>query len=324
MNMNFLVFVGFSIVALGISYILFRNLPKWIDYLFDRVPFLNKVDKTLAHFLADSFGIALVVMATVYFILLLPENASFVAVLLTIASGAFIFISEGWFGDALAGISLQLFPQYKTDDWVTLTENQRGRVKRLGLFRTELVTIELDVISIKNGEIIAKNIINHSGIPLRRVDIIAHTANYGVFGDDIHAYKQAVLKIAEQAQDEVCPDAREADHLPSVLFTEIGASSDHIHVIFFTYDRDDLYGIALDTMHTALAAELRPKGVVLGQVNANTLEDVVSIRRAWRDKNASSVFALTNEQKRETSTDKTMAWIKKAIQSLYELLVARK
>ncbi|MCP4142073.1 MAG: mechanosensitive ion channel family protein [Chloroflexi bacterium] len=322
MDINFLIFLGFSVIVLGVSYVLFRNIPKWIDYLFDRVPLLNKVNKTLAHFLADSFGITLVVMAIVYFILLLPENASFVAVLLTIASGAFIFISEGWFGDALAGISLQLFPQYQVDDWVTLTDNQRGRVKRLGLFRTELVTIELDVISIKNGEIIAKNIINHSGIPLRRVDIIAHTADYGVFGDDIHAYKKAVLKIAEQAQDKVCPDARETGHLPAVLFTEFGASSDHIHVIFFTYDRDDLYGIALDTVHTALAAELRPKGVVLGQVNANTLLDgVLSFRKPKRKRNMPSLFSPGNNQRNGNTT---IEWVEKTVQNIHKFLVTRK
>ena len=313
MDVNFLVFVGFSIVALGISYFLFRNLPNWIDSLFDRVPILTKVNKTLAHFLADSFGIAIVVMATVYFILLLPENASFMAVLLTIASGAFIFISEGWFGDALAGISLQLFPQYEVDDWVTLTENRRGRVKRLGLFRTELVTIELDVVSIKNGEIIAKNIINHSGIPLRRVDIIAHTADYGDFGYDIKAYKKAVLDIAEQAQDEVCPDARAIGRLPAVLLTEFGSSSDHIHVIFFTYDRDDLYGIALDTMHTALAAELRPKGVVLGQVNANTLDNPVSL-----------IHVRGTRENLQVNEEQKFEWVQQAVKGLFEFMVGRK
>ncbi len=103
MTSNFITFIIFGILALGASYILFRNLPKLIDYLFDRVPGFKKVDKTLAYFLSDSLGIALVVLATIYFITLLPESATFIAVLLTIASGAFIFISEGWLGDALAG-----------------------------------------------------------------------------------------------------------------------------------------------------------------------------------------------------------------------------
>jgi hypothetical protein len=59
---------------------------------------------------------------------------------------------------------------------------------------------------------------------------------------------------------------------------EFGPSSDHINVIFFTYDRDDVYGIAIDAMHTALAAALRPRGVVLGQVTANTIDNTVSLQ----------------------------------------------
>jgi small-conductance mechanosensitive channel len=173
---------------------------------------------------------------------------------------------------------LQLFPQYKVKDWVTLAGDKRGQVKRLGLFRTELVTIDLDVISIKNGAILSNDIINHSGIPLRRLNIIAHTAGYGKFGDDIQAYKNAVFEIAEKVQDEICPDARQMGRTPKVLFMEFGSSSDHLHVIFFTYDRDDVFGAAIDAMHTALAAELRPQGVVLGQVNATTLDNVISLQ----------------------------------------------
>lgn len=278
MDSKFLTFIVFGILTLGASYILFRNLPRLIDYLFDRLPGLKNVDKTLAYFLSDSFGIALVILATIYLITLLPENATFIAVLLTIGSGAFIFISEGWFGDALAGVSLQLFPQYKVGDWVTLVGNKRGQVKRLGLFRTELVTIDLDVVSIKNGNILSEDIVNHSGIPLRRLDVVAHTAGYGDFGDDIQAYKDTLLEIAKRVQDEVCPDARKMDRNPKVFFMEFGPSSDHIHVIFHTYDRDDLYGVAVDAIHTALAAELRPRGVLLAQVNANTLENVVSLQ----------------------------------------------
>ncbi len=306
MDTDFLIFLASGAVLLTISYLVFRNLPRWIEKFFTLSPF-NKLDKTLTHFLADSLGIMVLVAAIVYGVLLLPEATALVAVLLTVASGAFIFISEGWFGDALAGVSLQLFPQFKIGDWVTLAENQRGQVKRLGLFRTELVTIDLDVISIKNADVIGKNLINHSGIPLRRVDIIAHTAGYGDFGDDIYAYKLAVLDIAEEVQDEICPEARESGKMPSVFFSEFGSSSDHLHIIYFSYDRDDYYGKTLDVMHTALAAKLRPQGVVLGQVNANTIDNILSFQPKRRKK---------------TRTQKKTGWIELSIQNLHNFMVA--
>ncbi len=60
----------------------------------------------------------------------------------------------GWFGDALTGISLQLYPQYKIGDWATLGGDKRGCVTRLGLFRTQLQTIHLDIISVKNSKVL--------------------------------------------------------------------------------------------------------------------------------------------------------------------------
>jgi small-conductance mechanosensitive channel len=278
MDINFLVFILFGIIALGVSYALFRALPRLIDYLFDRAPGFNRIDKTLAYFLSDSFGVALVILVVIYVLTLLPKSAALVAILITVASGAFIFTSEGWLGDALAGISLQLYPQYKIGDWVTLGGDKRGCVTRLGLFRTQLQTIYLDIISIKNAKILAEDIINHSGAFLRRLEVTVHTADYGDFGKDIHAYKTAIREVAQKVQDEICPEARELGRHPEVYFMEFGCSSDHIHVIFFTYDKDDVYGIAIDAMHTALAATLRPHGVILGQVTANTIDNVISFQ----------------------------------------------
>ena len=282
MDTNFPFFVLFGIIVLVVSYVLFRFLPRLIDYLFDHMPGLKRIDKTLSYFLSDSFGIALVILAIIYVLTLLPKSASMIAVVITVASGAFIFTSEGWLGDALGGISLQLFSQYKIGDWVTLGGDKRGCVTRLGLFRTQLQTIHLDIISVKNAKILAEDIINHSGTFLRRLEVTVHTAHYGDFGDDIYAYKVAIQEVAEKVQDEICPEARELGRSPKVFFMEFGPSSDHLNVIFFTYDRDDVYGIAIDTMHTALAATLRPQGVVLGQVNANTIDNAVSIQPVKR------------------------------------------
>jgi len=267
----------FGIISLIVGYIIVRLLPKLSDYLFDKVPGLKRVDKTIAYFLSDIFGAIIVALIAIYLLSLLPSTASLIAVFITVASGAFIFTSEGWLGDALAGISLQLYSQYKIGDWVTLSGDKRGQVTRLGLFRTELQTIQLDVISIKNAKVLSEDIINHSSTFLRRLEIIVHTADYGDFGDDILGYKAAIKEIANKVQTTICPEALELNLLPEVRFMEFGSSSDHIHVVFFTYDQDNVYGAAIDAMHTELAIVLRPQGVVLGQVNANVIDNLVKV-----------------------------------------------
>jgi len=246
--------------------------------VFDKVPGFKLINKTLAYFISDSFGTAIVGTGVFYAISLLPQSAQAVAMLITIGSGAFIFISEGWLGDALAGMSLQLFPQFGVDDWVTIGGDKRGKVVRLGLFRTQLYTVDLDIISVKNTKVLSEDIINHTGLYLRRLSIIIHTAGYGDFGTDIHAYKSAILRVAQQVQDKICPEAREQGRSPVAHFMEFGSSSDHFNLFYYTYDRDDAMPGAIDAMHMALAAELRPRGVVLGQVNANTMENTISMR----------------------------------------------
>lgn len=278
MDTTILTHIGIAFGVLFLSYILLRYLPKFIDLFFDHVPLIKRINKTLAYFVSDSFGTALVGAGIIYAVSLLPQSAQALAMLITVGSGAFIFISEGWLGDALAGASLQLFPQFGVGDWVTLGSNKRGRVVRLGLFRTQLYTVDLDIISIKNTKVLAEDIINHTGLYLRRLDIIVHTADYGEYGNDIQAYKSAILRVASRVQDEICPEAREQGRNPAVLLLEFGSSSDHYHLFFYTYDQDDACPGAMDAMHSALAIELRPRGVVLGQVNANTVDNMISMR----------------------------------------------
>jgi small-conductance mechanosensitive channel len=280
MNSNFITYTIFAIITLALVYLVFRHLPRLIDKLFDDVSGFDRVDKTLAYFLSEALGIVLLAIVAIYVLTLLPQSALLIAMLVTIASGAFIFTSEGWLGDAMAGISLQIYTQYKVDDWVTLSNDKRGQVTRLGMFRTQLRTIQLDMISIKNSNVLASDVINHSATYLRRVTITAHTADYGEYGHDIHAYKDAIKEIAQEVQDEICPEARDLDHQVRVFFAEFGSSSDHINVVFYTYDRDDVYNMSIDAMHTVLAATLRPRGVVLGQVNANTVENTISFQPA--------------------------------------------
>lgn len=274
MNPEFWQFAGTGLLTFIAAAIALRLLPTILDSVFDRVPGMNRFDKTAAYFLSDSLGIGFLIMLGVFTLSRMPVDGRIVALVVTVASGAFIFTSEGWAQDALAGISLQLYPQYRVGEWITVGEERRGRVMRVGLFRTFLSTLDLDIISIKNSKILAEDVINHSGIEFRRVRIILHTAGYGVYGNDIRAYKVAVGEIAQVVQDDICPEASlKRDLHPQVYFLEFGSSSDHIFVSYYTYDQDEKYSRAVDAMHTALAETLRPQGVVLGQVNATTIDN---------------------------------------------------
>lgn len=268
-NANPAMLVVLGIVAMIMGYTTFRFLPKIVDWIFDKTPILNRVDKTIAYFVSESVGIGVMIVLAILGFGELPESAAAIAVLLTVASGAFIFTSEGWVTDAFAGLSLQLFPQYKVGEWVTLN-GKRGRVIRVGLFRTQLATKQLDVVSVKNAKILGGDIINHSGIRLEEFKLLVRIADYGQYGHDLDAFKAEALEIVKAVQDQMCPEAQqEHGKSPQILFSEFGPSADHITVKFF--DRETGASKALDAINSTFATTFRPKGVIFGDVSALVL-----------------------------------------------------
>lgn len=261
-DMNIFVFIAIGFAGMIAGYTVFRYLPKLLDQVFEKVPGFNRVNKTLAYFVSESVGIGLVVMLGIYGMGQLPESAALIAVLLTVASGAFIFTSEGWVTDAFAGLSLQLFPQYNIGDWVTLND-KRGQVVRVGLFRTLLSTTDLDIISVKNANVLSEDIINHTGLKLRRLILLIRVADYGSYGLDIKAFQADALALITEVQDELCPEAIKVHDLkPQLWFVEFGAQSDEFNVVF--YNQETGPRKAYDAINLALATAFRPKGVVFG------------------------------------------------------------
>jgi small conductance mechanosensitive channel len=242
---------------------------------------LAEKQRATAALLFDIIAVATVIGLFVYGLTSLQGSAQLIAILITVVSGAFIFTSEGWIQDAFAGVGLQMSKSYEVGDLVTLV-GERGRVISLGLFRTELETFGLDIVSLRNSQILQGNVVNHSGRPFRRIDMIVHTAGYGEFDQDIDGYIGTVRAIARDVQKKICPEALDNRKLlvpVDAFFIEFGSSSDFVKVVFYTYDKDEVYDAALSAMHMAMARELRPRGVVLGQVNANTIENVLEYRR---------------------------------------------
>ncbi|MGB1252276.1 MAG: mechanosensitive ion channel family protein [Candidatus Promineifilaceae bacterium] len=276
MDISFLTTGLYVLSILAGAYILLRFLPQAVDKIIDRIPV---IDKTLGYFISDSSGLVILIILIVSGIFQLDANARLVATLITVGSGAFIFTTEGWVHDAFSGIGLQIYNQFRVGDWVTVA-GVRGHIVRLGLFRTDLETLELDLVSVRNTQVFGSNIINHSGIPFREISVIVHTADYGEYGDDIRGYLAAVETIARRVEKSVCPEAAvEAGLHAKAYFLEFGSSSDYITVVYYSYDRDEAYRDAVSAMHVAMAEELRPKGVILGQVNANTIDNVMTYRR---------------------------------------------
>ena len=270
MSESFLTTGVYVLLLLIAVYILLRFLPKILDQLIDRLPIK---DKSLAYFISDAAGVLVIIAILVSGIFQLEANVRLIAGLITVGSGAFIFTTEGWIQDAFSGIGLQIFNKFRIGDWVTVS-GTRGHIVRLGLFRTDLETLELDVVSVRNTEVFGSNIVNHSGIPFREISVVVHTADYGEYGNDIRRYLADVETVARRVEYEICPEAvDEAGLDANVYFFEFAGASDSITVVYYAFDRDQAYRNAVSAMHVAMAEEFRPKGVVLGEIS-KTVENI--------------------------------------------------
>jgi small-conductance mechanosensitive channel len=148
---------------------------------------------------------------------------------------------------------------------VTLN-GQRGKVVRVGLFRTQLATTDLDIISVKNSTVLGEDIINHSGLKLRRLILLVRVANYGTYGLDINAFKADALSVITEVQNKLCPEAlKEHGKDPEMWLVEFGEASDHFNAMFF--NKETGAEKALDEINVALATAFRQKGVVFGDAS---------------------------------------------------------
>ncbi|MGB1252275.1 MAG: mechanosensitive ion channel domain-containing protein [Candidatus Promineifilaceae bacterium] len=256
---------------LFIGWALLRYLPTIIDKGFDLLP---SIDKTWGLF------VFLIVVALVGILLVstgltsLNTSPRVLEIVYAIGAPAIIFTYKDWLKDGLAGIGLQIHRQLHIGDWITVSDKM-GRIARLGLFRTTLHTLGLDEITIRNSELFDANIFNHSSTPFFEIKMIIHTAGYADYQHDMRAYLAEVEAIAQRVQEQVSPAAAAQDRLRARAYLlEFGGSSDIVTVISYA----SLWREAISETHTAMAEALRSKGVVLGQVNANTFDNVMAYR----------------------------------------------
>lgn len=138
----------------------------------------RRIDETLSGFLSSLvyYGLVALVLITTLGIFGVPTT-SFAAVIG--AAGLAIGLAlQGTLGHVASGVMMLGFRPFQVGDYVEAAGVQ-GTVKSIGLFTTELATIDNRKIIIPNGEIFDRVITNFSGYDTRRLDM-----TFGVSYDD--------------------------------------------------------------------------------------------------------------------------------------------
>jgi len=191
----------------------------------------GKIDDTLGGFLSSLiyYGLATLVLITTLGVFGVPTT-SFAAIIG--AAGLAIGLSlQGTLGHVASGVMMLGFRPFDVGDFVEAA-GVSGTVKQIGLFTTEIATVDNKKIIVPNGKIFDDVITNFAGYDTRRVDFV-----FGVSYDDDLDKAMSLIK------SEVEKDARaKSDPEPVIAVDNLGDSSVDI-ICRVWVDRSDYFPV---------------------------------------------------------------------------------
>lgn len=165
-----------------------------------------------------------------------------------LASAGIVGIAVGFAAkDSLANLFGGLFvimdAPYKIGDFINLDSGERGRVIKIGLRSTRLLTRDDVEITLPNAHIASAKVVNESGGPHEKTRVAIQV---GVaYGSDVDRVREVLLEASHSVEHVV------HDPAPRVRFVEMGDSA-LIFRVQGWIDEPALRGICIDGLNTAI------------------------------------------------------------------------
>ena len=210
-------------------------------------------ERTLPLF--DNLARLILLGAAAYF-LLLAWNLNISAWLASagIAGLALGLAAQDTLSNIFGGLSIIADAPYKVGDWVNLDGGERGRVTKIGLRSTRMMTRDDVEITVPNAAIASGKIINESGGPSKksRVSVLVGVA----YGSDVDQVREVLLRAAQGV--ELVLD----DPAPRIRFTEMADSALVFRVLCWI-ELPELRGECVDGLNTAIYKALNVEGITI-------------------------------------------------------------
>ena len=223
---------GFMKVLLAILvYLVGKRLARWLTNVVIKALQRNQADKELTGFLEGLIYWGLLILVTIAAMGQLGvQTASFIAVLG--AGGLAVGLAlQGSLSNFAAGVLILILRPFDVNDWVDMA-GVSGKVRRIKVFTTELLTGDNKCVIIPNARVLDSNIINHSSTGVRRIDLVI-----GVSYDDDLSHVKKVIKSVIDAEDRILPEPA-----PLIAVAQLADSSVNLNVRPWV-DTDDYWGV---------------------------------------------------------------------------------
>ncbi len=181
---------GMRIIGAVLILVIGRIVSSLVGRLVKKALLRAKVEASLVGFLVSLTKIGVIVFAVIAALAKFGvETTSFVAVMGAVGF-AIGFALQGSLSNFAAGVMILLFKPIKVGDLVE-TSGYLGTIKNIGLFVTEMDTLDNRLIIIPNGKLTSDVINNVNANGLRRVDMTAGIS----YDDDMNLAKKLCMEV---------------------------------------------------------------------------------------------------------------------------------
>ena len=205
---------GMKLLGAIIILVVGIKVSKWAVKLWTKSKGYQKLDITVAHFLANALKAILYTVVIMSAVITVGVPAASLITILGSAGVAVGLALQGSLSNLAGSIMIMIFRPFKIGDFIGAS-GFSGTVEDITMFYTIIRTGDNKIITAPNGALSNGNITNYSKKDTRRVDLTASVA----YGTDVEKVKALLLKLAADNKLVL------KDPAPFVALKEHGASS---------------------------------------------------------------------------------------------------
>lgn len=211
----------------------------------------SNVDDSLLSLLNSVMNVALVVIALLYILEMWGIEITPLLAGLGIAGLAVALALQPVLSNIFSGASMVLDSSIRVGDLVYLDQNTKGKILKVGLRSTRILTFDNELIIIPNSKL-AESVIQNVALPspISRAVVPFNVA----YGSDIEKVKKIVLKEIKSIKNIL------EEPEPMVRFVEMGDSSLNFKAYFYVNTFDNRFP-AIDEANTKIYNALNKNGI---------------------------------------------------------------
>ncbi len=153
----------------------------------------TKLDGTLRGFVQSAIKIVLWILAAIIVANALGINTSSLVALVSVVGLALSLSVQNILSNLFSGLTLLITKPFAAGDFVEVA-GKTGIIKTVGLFYTQMDTLDNVAISLPNSDVTGSSVNNYSREPMRRVDMYFSAA----YSEPTEKVKAAILEAVAQ------------------------------------------------------------------------------------------------------------------------------